>query len=42
MAQTSVPEVLLAVHSPSGVDVVPFGSERDSYSLFPVHGVLIQ
>ena len=42
MVGTSVCEVLLAGHISSGVDVVHFGSEKDSYSLFPVDGVLIQ
>ena len=48
MASTSrfswacVLEVLLAGPISSGVDVVPFPPEKDSYSLFLVDGVLIQ
>ena len=42
MARTSVCEVLLAGPISSGVDVVPFHSEKDSYRLFPVDGMLIQ
>ena len=42
MAGTSVYEVLPAGPISSGVDVVPFSSEKDSHSLFPVDGVLIQ
>ena len=41
MAGTSVGEILLAGLISSGVDAVPFHSEKDSYSLFPVDGVLI-
>ena len=42
MTVTSVCEVLLAGPISSDVDVVSFCSEKDSYSLFPVDGVLIQ
>ena len=42
MVGTSVCEVLLAGPISSGVDVVPFRSEKDSYSLFPVDGMPIQ
>ena len=42
MAVTSVSEVLLVGPISSGVNVVPFRSEEDSYSLFPVYGLLIQ
>ena len=41
MMGTSVREVLLIGLISSGV-VVPFRSEKDSYSLFPVDGLLIQ
>ena len=42
MAGTSISEVLLAGPISSGVDVLPFCSEKESYSLFPGAGVLIQ
>ena len=42
MVGTSVCDVLLAEPISSSVDVVPFDSDKDSYSLFPVDGVLIQ
>ena len=42
LAGTSVCEVLLAGPISSGVDVVPFCSEEESYSSFPVDGVLVQ
>ena len=42
MAETSPCEVLLAGHISTGVDIMPFRSLKDSYSLFPVDGVLIQ
>ena len=42
MAGTSVHEILLAGPISSGVDVVPFRSDKNSYSLFSVDGVLIQ
>ena len=41
-AVTCVREVLLAGPISSGVDIVPIRSEKDSYNLFPVEGVLIQ
>ena len=42
MAGSRVREVLLAGPISSGDDVVPFRTEKDSYSLFSVDGVLIQ
>ena len=42
MAGTSVLEVLFEGPISSGFDVVPFLPEKDSYSLFPADGVLIQ
>ena len=42
MAGTSVRKVWIAGPISSGVDVVPFPPEKDSYRLFPVDGVLIQ
>ena len=42
MAVNSICEVLLEGPISSGVDVVPSPSEKDSYSLFPVDGKLIQ
>ena len=36
MAGTSVREVLLAGLISLGVDVVPFSTVKDSYSLFPI------
>ena len=41
MAGTSVHEVLLAEPIYSNVDVVPFCSEKDRYSLFPVDGLSV-
>ena len=42
MAGTSVCDVLLAGNISSVNDAVPLRSEKDSYSLFPVDGMVIE